>query len=128
MRNFLLASLALLIAASTSAFAEDGDAVAGARVFNKCAACHIAEEPKNKIGPHLVGIVDRPIASIENCKYSKAMVAFADGDKAWSEELLREYLVAPRAIVKGTRMEFVGIKKPQDLDNLLAYLKSLATE
>ncbi len=117
-----------MIAAPTGVYAQEGDALAGAKVFKKCAACHNAEEPQNKIGPHLVGVIDRPIASLENYKYSKAMVAFADGGKVWSEEQLREYLIAPRAIVKGTRMAFVGIRKPKDMDNLMAYLKSLGGE
>jgi cytochrome c len=63
-------------AAPTAALA-DGDAVAGAKVFKKCAACHVATEAKNRVGPHLVGIVDRPIASVEDYKYSNAMTAHA---------------------------------------------------
>jgi cytochrome c2 len=47
------------LAAPSAAFA-DGDAVAGAKVFKKCAACHVATEAKNRVGPHLVGIIDRP--------------------------------------------------------------------
>jgi len=128
MRKILLALASLMFALSTSAYAQDGDAVAGTKVFKKCAACHSAEEPKNKVGPHLVGIINRPIASLENFKYSKAMIGFAEGDKVWSEELLRDYFIAPRAIIKGTRMAFVGVKKPKDVDDLMAYLRSLAAE
>lgn len=118
----------MMIALSTAAYAEDGDVEAGAKVFKKCAACHSVEEAKNKVGPHLVGIYDRPVASVEGFKYSKAMVAFAEGDKVWSEDLMREYFVAPRAIVKGTKMAFAGVRKPKDLDNLMAYLKSFSSE
>jgi cytochrome c len=63
-------------AAPSAAFA-DGDAVAGAKVFKKCAACHVATEAKNRVGPHLVGIIDRPVASVEDYKYSKAMTEHA---------------------------------------------------
>jgi cytochrome c len=56
------------------------------------------------------------------------MVAFAEGDKVWSEELMREYFIAPRAVVKGTKMAFAGLKKPEDLDNLMAYFRSLSVE
>lgn len=117
-----------MIALSTYAHAQDGDAEAGAKVYKKCAACHNAEDTKNKVGPHLVDIIDRPIASVEDFKYSKAMVAFAEGDKVWSEELMREYFIAPRAVVKGTKMAFAGLKKPEDLDNLMAYFRSLSVE
>lgn len=128
MRKFLLGFSCIMIALSSAAFADEGDAVAGLKVFKKCAACHSVEEAKNKIGPHLVGIIDRPIASVEGFKYSKAMVAFAEGDKVWTEDLMREYFVAPRAIVKGTKMAFAGIKKPKDMDNLMAYFRSLTAE
>jgi cytochrome c len=64
------------LAAPSAAFA-DGDAVAGAKVFKKCAACHVATEAKNRVGPHLVDIIDRPIASVEDYKYSKAMTEHA---------------------------------------------------
>lgn len=128
MRKFLLSFSGIMIALSTCAFAQEGDAVAGKKVFKKCAACHNAEEPQKKVGPHLVGIIDRPMVSVEDYKYSKAMVAFADGDKVWSEELLRDYLIAPRALVKGTKMAFVGVRKPEDMENLMTYLKSLEAE
>ena len=128
MRKFLLSFSCIMIALSTCAMAQDGDIDAGKKVFKKCAACHNAEEAKNKVGPHLVGIIDRPIASLEGFKYSKALVAFAEGDKVWSEDLLREYFAAPKALVKGTRMAFVGVRKPEDLDNLMVYLKSLVAE
>ena len=47
---------------ATPSMAAEGSAVAGANVFKKCTACHNAEEPVNMVGPHLVGILDRPAA------------------------------------------------------------------
>ena len=32
----------------------------------------------------------------------------------------------PKAYIKGTKMNFVGLKKPSDRANMIAYLRSLA--
>lgn len=108
--------------------AQEGDAMAGKGVFRKCAACHIAVSPTNKVGPHLMDIIDRPIASVETYKYSNAMIGFAEGDKVWDEALLRDFLSNPKAIVKGTRMTFRGLKSDKDKDNIIAYLRSLKND
>ncbi len=120
----------ILIAASlalpaSSAFA-DGDAKLGATVFKKCAACHTATEAKNKVGPSLMGVVGRPVASIQGFKYSAAMKAFGADGKVWDEATLTTYLAKPRDIVKGTNMGFAGLKKPDEIANIIAYLKDPA--
>lgn len=119
----ILALLAML-AAPASALAA-GDPVAGAKSFKLCQACHTASEAKNKVGPHLVGIVGRPVATAEGYKYSAPMTEFGQG-KVWDEALLGEYLKAPKALVKGTKMAFAGVKKDEDIANILAYLKDPA--
>ena len=101
----------------------DGDAAAGKAVFRKCAVCHTTE-PVNRVGPTLSDIMGRPVASVEDYGYSAAMAAFADGGKVWSEGLIAEYLLSPRAMVPGTKMTFIGLKKPEDIANLIAYLKN----
>ncbi|MFC3075328.1 c-type cytochrome [Shinella pollutisoli] len=101
----------------------EGDAVAGKAVFRKCAACHTLERV-NKVGPTLAGVVGRPVASVGDYGYSAAMTAFADGGKVWNEGLLAEYLMSPKAMVPGTRMTFVGLRRPQDIADLIAYLKN----
>ena len=35
-----------------------------------------------------------------------------------------EYLEAPQKFMKGTKMAFAGLKKPQDRANVIAYLKT----
>ena len=109
--------------AFTSGARADGDAVEGAKVFKKCAACHTATEMKNRVGPYLVGIVGRPVASIADYKYSKAMTAHAAEVPVWTEEALTTYLHDPKSVVKGTKMTFPGLKKDEDVANVIAYLK-----
>lgn len=115
------AVIAAAVFAPAAAFA-DGDAAKGAKIFKKCAACHTATEEKNKVGPHLVGIIDRPIASIEDYKYSKAMTEHATEVPTWTVEALEAYLRSPKGVVKGTKMAFAGLKKDDDVEDVIAYL------
>ncbi len=109
--------------ASTSDSLNAGDAVAGKKVFRLCRACHVAEEAKNKVGPYLKGVVGRKAASIDGFNYSKAFKAV---DIRWNEENLAQFLAKPRAFIKGNRMSFPGLKKEEDVQNVIAYLKSVA--
>lgn len=106
----------------------DGDVEAGAQVFKKCGACHTASEPVNRVGPSLMGVIGRPVATFAGYSYSGAMKAFGEGGKVWDENLLAEYLLSPKAMVTGTKMSFAGLKKPQDIENVIAYLKATVTK
>lgn len=119
--------LVLLSAAlfSVAGLAHAGDAKKGAVVFKKCQACHTATEAKNKVGPSLMGVVGRAVATVEKFKYSKAMKDFSAG-KTWDEAALTTYLAAPSTVVKGTTMTFPGLKKPEDIADVIAYLKDPA--
>lgn len=101
----------------------DGDAVKGAQVFKKCESCH-ALEPTNKVGPSLKGIVGRKAGAAPGYSYSSAMKTAGEGGLIWNEESLTQYLVAPQAMIPGIKMTFAGIKAPQDIANLIAYLKN----
>jgi cytochrome c len=119
-----IATFAAVAALAGPALAE-GDAAAGEKVFNKCKACHTVEEGKNKVGPSLHNIIGRAPASVEGFKYSAAMEEFASGH-TWDEATLSSYLESPKGVVKGTKMAFVGLKKPDERDNVIAYLKQFS--
>lgn len=131
MNKFIALTAAATFALGVNgAFAEShsaGDVEAGATVFKKCAACHNVEEAKNKVGPHLVNVIGRTPGSLEDFKYSKGMVAYGE-ENVWDEETLTAYLANPRGVVKGTRMAFAGLKKEEDLVNVIAYLKTFSEE
>lgn len=123
-RTIMLAST-LLAQLSATALA-DGDVAKGQQISKKCVACHQFEKPENRIGPHMVGVIGRPVASVEGFKYSPAMIAHATTVPVWDEVALNAYLENPRGIVPGTKMAFGGLKKPAERADLLAYLKSIA--
>ena len=108
----------------TSALA-DGDVVQGEITFKKCVACHESKKATNKLGPHMIGIVGRKVAAIEGYKYSEAMTAYAATVPGWDEATLNAYLEKPKGVVAGTKMAFGGIAKPEERENLIAYLKTL---
>ena len=108
----------------TQAWAE-GDVVNGEKSFKKCVACHEAAKPVNKLGPHMVGIFGRAVASVEGYKYSEAMIAHAATVAIWDDAALNIYLENPKAVVGKTKMAFGGIKTPEERADLIAYLKTL---
>ena len=119
-----LAAISLCLAAPALAA---GDAAAGKAVFRKCAPCH-STEPVNRVGPTLAGVVGRPVASVAGYGYSPAMRAFSEGGRVWNEAKLAEYLQSPKAMVPETRMTFAGLRKVQDIADLIAYLKAPAEQ
>ena len=71
--KLVIVAAAALGTMAGSALAEGGDAAKGEKVFRKCKACHAAEEAKNKVGPHLVGVIGRQAASVEGYKYGSGL-------------------------------------------------------
>ena len=118
----IIIPLAIAALCAGPAFADDGDPAAGKTAFGKCAPCHSVKEGENKIGPSLYGVVGRPSHSIETLNYSAPMKAY---DVTWDVPTLDHYLVDPRAVVPGTKMIFIGLKKDDERANVIAYLETL---
>lgn len=124
---YFLATVSLCALMATPVLA-DGSADAGAKVFKKCAACHaVGEGAKNKVGPELNGTVGRKVAAVESFNYSPAFKAKAQEGWVWDEKHLTEYLANPKAYIKGTKMAFAGLEKPEEIADLIAYLKTFST-
>jgi cytochrome c len=121
-KNSILLGLAVMLA-PTMALADD-DAAEGKIVFKKCMACHAADKEQNKVGPYLVGIVGRKAGSIEGFKYSDAMTAKGTEGFVWDEANLALYLKDPKGFIPGNKMAFAGLKKDEDIANVIAYLKA----
>jgi cytochrome c len=98
---------------------------AGEKVFRKCKACHqVGDGAKNRIGPILTGIVGHPAGKVDGFKYSKALTKMADDGLVWDTENLQAFLADPRGFMKGTKMNFAGLRKDEDLAAITAYLSS----
>lgn len=116
-------TLAVFLLATGPAQA-DGDVAKGEQVFKKCMACHTVSDKTNKVGPYLVGIVGRPVASVEDYKYSDDMKAYGSTGAVWDEAALQAYLEKPKAVVAKTKMAFAGLNKEDEREDLIAFLKT----
>jgi cytochrome c len=115
----LLIGAALAAASAVTASAQD--VAAGEKTFNVCRACHeIGEGAKNLVGPVLNGVVGRKSGSYPGYAYSDAN---KNSGITWDEATLIEYLKNPRAKVPGTKMIFPGLKRDDDIINVVAFLK-----
>ncbi|ABD44791.1 cytochrome c family protein [Ehrlichia chaffeensis str. Heartland] len=96
----------------------------GKDLTKKCISCHTFEKGgANRVGPNLWHIVGNKKAHLgDSFNYSKAMLSKGG---TWEYQDLFQFLTKPQAYIKGTRMAFAGISKPQDVADLIAYLKSL---
>jgi cytochrome c2 len=106
----------------SSAAAEDP----GRALFaKKCGQCHSLAKDKNGNGPSLHRIIDRQAAAVPGFKYSRAMRQMAAEDTLeWNEENLTLFLEKPSLLVPGTRMAFPGIKKKEDLNALIEWIRA----
>jgi len=97
----------------------------GANVAKKCVACHdFSKGGPNKVGPNLWGIVGAPHAHKADFQYSTAMKEKAS--EMWTAEALWKFLENPSAAMKGTKMAFAGVKKPEERAALIKYLNSMS--
>jgi cytochrome c len=96
------------------------DVAAGEAVFAKCQSCHSLTA--NGTGPNLTGVVGRKPGSEAGFSYSPAIEAFAAKQPIWDYEHVYEFVKNPQAYISGTKMTFVGLKKPEDRINVIAYL------
>ncbi len=119
----LLASAAVLDLGSG---AVAGDPARGERIFQYCYSCHSVQPGETNLqGPHLAGIIGRPIAAQDGFDYSPAMRSFTARESTWSEELLDRFAAEPEAVVPKTSMQFHGIDDPAERADLIAYLRSI---
>jgi cytochrome c len=112
---------AALLALGAVQPASAQDAENGAEVFKKCRACHqIGEDAKNAVGPVLNGLLGRKSGTIEGFSYSDANKG---SGVVWDEATFAKYIADPRAFMPGTKMAFAGLKDPEDVKDLIAFLK-----
>ena len=96
----------------------------GEKVFKKCKACHrIGLNAKNGTGPHLNNIFGRVAGQLEDYKkYSKNIKKMGLEGLIWNTETLTSFIINPKKYITGTKMNFKGIKKSDELAALIEYL------
>ncbi|WP_394561091.1 c-type cytochrome [Aquipseudomonas alcaligenes] len=115
-----MAAGALALLLSHSASALDCDTAAGEKVFQtKCSACHALDS--DRVGPHLSGVVGRPMASVKGYAYSASLASASD---SWSLERLETWLTSPARMFPDTTMAFGGLRKAEERKAVLCYLQN----
>lgn len=113
------------VALDIGALMQNASFEKGKSAAKKCIACHSFEKSgANKVGPNLWNVVGNKKAHLGNSfNYSKAVLE--KGGK-WGYEELFAFLKNPKAYIKGTRMAFAGISNPQEIADLVSYLRQLS--
>jgi cytochrome c len=125
MRTVLVALFVLVVATASTA-AQDGAALFQQRA---CLVCHsIGVDPQQRIGPHLNGVVGRPIASVDGYSYSRVMENAGNAGAVWDRQTLLRFLKNPRHTFPGTKMNYAGIKSRADIEAIIDYLDDFNLE
>ncbi|MEI6204558.1 MAG: cytochrome c family protein [Enhydrobacter sp.] len=113
----------VLILAAGGAFAQSSES--GERTFSQqCKTCHTVEKDgKSPVGPNLFGVIGRKAATAAGYEFSDAM---KKSGITWDEASLADYLKDPKAKVPDGKMAFVGLKRPPQVADVIAYLKKVA--
>jgi cytochrome c2 len=90
----------------------------------KCSGCHQAAPANiNRIGPNLIGVVGRRVASLSGYPdYSAALHQFGG---VWTKERLDEFLKTPGGACPGTAMDFAGEPNAAERAAIIGYLATL---
>jgi cytochrome c2 len=102
-------------------FIEPAGTGDGESLVFQCTSCHTIQDwEKAGIGPNLLGVVGRKVASADDYDYSPAMKAFGG---RWTRERLDEFLANPSGTVPGTTMVFPGMPDPAQRRQLIDFLE-----
>jgi cytochrome c len=115
-----LLTAAALVAIGFAAPVSAADAPAA---FTACKACHKVEAGANSIGPSLFGVAGAKAGTVSaSFKFSPALTG---SGKTWDDATLAAYLANPKDAIPGNKMVFAGVKSPDDIAAIIAYLKTL---
>jgi len=106
------------------ALLAEADIARGQKLSKACAACHSYDNGgPNGVGPNMWGVVGRTKQSVDGFKYSGALNA--NGENVWTYAALNEFLWKPKKYAPGTKMNYAGLKKPEDRAAMIAWLRTL---
>ena len=100
------------------------DIAKGKKLSKACTACHSFNKGGPvKQGPNLYDIVGANKAAKAGFAYSAALTE--KGGK-WDYASLNHFLWKPKKYLPGTKMNFVGLKKPADRAAMIAWMRTQA--
>jgi cytochrome c len=109
-------------AVDIDALLAGADIERGETLYFQCRACHTIEQGgANKVGPNLWGMFGRSAGQVPGFAYSDAV---KNSGITWTPATLDRWLARPSEFLPGNMMVFVGIRKPEDRANLIAYLQA----
>ncbi|MFZ1813532.1 MAG: c-type cytochrome [Rhizobiaceae bacterium] len=124
-------ALALVAATLAGPALAEGSAADGEKVFKKCQSCHmVGPDAKAKVGPILNNVMGATAGTNADfgSKYSGDLVAAGEGGLVWNEETMTTFLAKPKDLIKKTKMSFAGLKKPEEIENVIAYIKTFSPD
>jgi cytochrome c2 len=121
-RSSLLLAFGVVAMAGTAS--AEGNAVRGARVFQRCYSCHsIDPAERNLQGPNLSEVIGRRAGTLAGFDYSAAMIDAGRNGLVWTDRTLDAFVSDPEGFVSGTSMAPMRLPNPTDRADLIAYLK-----
>ena len=120
-----LAPITFFLYLAANALHAADNPVKGEELFKQCTACHaVGEGAAHTVGPTLNHVFGRIAGTSEGyANYSPAMTAKGEADKQlWDEKSLYIFLAGPDRYVPGTTMGFEGLKREQEIKDLLSFL------
>lgn len=92
----------------------------GQQIAEQCSACHYLDQRANFVGPYLLGLLGRPVASVPGYGYSQSMRSLKG---EWTPDRLSSFLRAPQTYAPGTNMAVKGWSD-HDVQAVIAYFQS----
>ena len=103
-----------------------------------CANCHdLTQKMRNKTGPYLWGVMNRPAGSIKNFNYSESFLSVVHSRAlSWTEANLDVLITDPDQLMPGTKMAaadgetqhrsaFNAVNNEKHRRELITYLRTL---
>ncbi|MEN8656904.1 cytochrome C [Marivita sp.] len=134
--KLMIATVAMMLAGSGAAFAQD--AAAGEKEFNKCKSCHmiVADDGTvivkgGRTGPNLYGVIGRTAGGVEDFRYGDSLVAAGEAGLVWDEATFVEYVQDPKGFLatylddSGARSK-MSYRLRKGMEDVYAYLVSVS--
>ena len=103
----------------------EADPARGEQIAKSCTACHTFNKGgPNGVGPNLYNVVYAPKDAHPDFAYSGALEETEPDN--WTYAALNHWLWKPKEYAPGTKMNFIGLKKPEDRAAVIAWMRQQA--